>query len=215
MYNQFSNRYTNYYLAPGIKFIIIINILIFFVLEISSYRYVCINTFGLTPSSVYNNKTIWQVFTYLFLHGNILHIFFNVLLLLIFGNSLERRLGKNKFLFFYFLCGSGAGLITTLININSNIAVIGASGAIYGVLVAYGFVFPNKRIFLYGVLPIKVKYVIALLVCISFTSSIFVWETTISHITHQAGMFVALLYFLFYKRISIFDFLLKRIYNEE
>jgi len=205
MYNQFSENNTKYYLAPGIKIILIANLLIFLILEISNFNYSCINVFGLNPANIYKNKTIWQIFTYLFLHGNILHIFFNMLMLWLFGNSLENRWGKNKFLFFYFLCGSGAGLVTAIVQLHSDTIIIGASGAIYGVLIAYGFLFPNRLIFLYGLFPIQVKYIIFLLAFISFTSSMFVLESTISHITHLAGMAIGLSYVLYDKRTLIYS----------
>ena len=120
-----------------------------------------------------------------------------MLVLWMFGKDLEMDWGKNEFLIFYFVCGIGSGLITVLANINSPIVIVGASGSIYGVLVAYGFTYPNRTVYLYGVFPLKVKYVVLSFGVIAFVASLSTTQSKVSHITHLSGMIIGIIYILF------------------
>ena len=200
-YQYSSTGYKNDYSNPlnithGVKFLILINVIIFCLIEVSGQRNFCFKTFGLVPHSILNEYKIWQTFTYMFIHGGLLHIVFNMFILWIFGKDLEAQWGKNKFLIFYFICGLGSGFITFLFNVYSLIPIVGASGAIYGLLVAYGFSYPNRIIYLYGLIPISVKYLILGLGCISFFASISTTQSNISHITHLFGMIIGALYMI-------------------
>jgi len=200
-YQYTSSGYKNDYSNPlkitnGVKVLILINIIIFFLIEISGQRNLIFMTFGLVPHSILNEFKIWQTFTYIFIHGGLLHIVFNMFILWIFGKDLEIEWGKNKFLIFYFICGLGSGFFTFLFNTHSFIPIVGASGAIYGLLVAYGFSYPNRIIYLYGLVPISVKYLILGLGCISFVASISTSQSNISHITHLFGMIIGALYMI-------------------
>ena len=193
------NYNKNPFLFPnGVKLLLIINILIFSLMVLLGQRDrdLVIQIFGLVPYSISNDYKIWQTFTYLFLHDGPIHIIFNMFLLWVLGKDLEIDWGRNKFLIFYFICGIGAGLITWMININSLRPVVGASGAIYGVLVAYGFTYPNRMIYLYGLIPMKVKYMVTCLVIIAFFASLFSTQSKISHITHLSGIIIGIIYIL-------------------
>ena len=187
-------------LPNGVKILLIINIIVFILIEISGQRNILFQLFGLVPRSVIYEYKIWQICTYLFIHGGLLHIIFNMLVLWIIGKDLELEWGKNNFLTFYFICGVGAGLITVIINTQSFIPVVGASGAIYGVLVAYGFTYPNRIVYLYGLFPLQVKYLVLGLGLIAFFASLSTSTSNISHITHLSGMLIGITYiFLKYK----------------
>ena len=136
---------------------------------------------------------IWQPFTYLFFHGGIWHVFINMFVLWMFGSELERIWGKKFFLKYYFMTGVGSGLITVLLSINSSIPVVGASGAVYGILLAYGLIFPNRKVYLYFLIPLKVKYFVLFIGIIAFLSS-FGSNDGISHLTHLSGMIIGLIY---------------------
>ena len=140
----------------GVKFLLIVNVVVFILIELSGQKSLLFRTFGLVPSLVWSKFKIWQLFTYLFIHGGIFHIFFNMFVLWMFGKDLESQWGKMEFLLFYFVCGIGAGLITVLFSVNSTVPIVGASGAIYGLLLAYGFTYPNHMVYLYGLFPLKV-----------------------------------------------------------
>jgi membrane associated rhomboid family serine protease len=184
-------------IPSGVKLLVIINIVVFILTELSGQRNMLFSSFGLVPNQVWTNFKVWQLFTYLFVHGGFLHIFFNMFVLWMFGKDLEIQWGKNKFLLFYFTCGIGAGLMTVLFSINSIVPIVGASGAIYGLLVAYGFTYPNRMVYLYGLFPLKVKYMVLGLGVIAFFASLSANQSNVSHITHLSGMIIGVLYIYF------------------
>ena len=184
-------------IPSGVKFLLIVNIIVFILIELSGQKSLLFRTFGLVPSLVWNKFKIWQLFTYLFIHGGIFHIFFNMFVLWMFGKDLESQWGKMEFLLFYFVCGIGAGLITVLFSVNSIVPIVGASGAIYGLLLAYGFTYPNQMVYLYGLVPIKVKYMVLGLGAIAFFASLSASQSNVSHITHLSGMIIGLIFIYF------------------
>ena len=182
----------------GVKLLIIINIAVFILMELSGQKNIFFQMFGLVPRAVLQEYKLWQTFTYLFLHGGFIHILFNMFILWMFGKDLEVDWSKNEFLIFYFICGIGSGIITVLFaSINSFVPVVGASGAIYGVLVAYGLTYPNRMVYLYGVFPLKVKYMVLGLGVIAFFASLSASQSAVSHITHLSGMIIGIIYILF------------------
>ena len=184
-------------IPSGVKFLLIVNIVVFVLVELSGQQSLLFRTFGLVPSLVWSKFKIWQLFTYLFIHGGIFHIFFNMFVLWMFGKDLESQWGKMEFLLFYFVCGIGAGLITVLFSVNSTVPIVGASGAIYGLLLAYGFTYPNQMVYLYGLFPLKVKYMVLGLGVIAFFASLSASQSNISHITHLSGMIIGLIFIYF------------------
>lgn len=195
---QITNKNYNKYptiIPEGVKLLIIINIIVFLLIELSGEKHLFFYILGLVPTEVINEYKIWQTFTYLFIHGDFFHIFFNLFVLWMFGKDLENDWGKKEFLFYYFTCGIGSGLLTTLISNNLFIPIVGASGAIYGILVAYGFSYPNKLILLYGIIPIKTKFMVLGIGIIAFFATISSSQSSISHITHLFGMIIGIIYF--------------------
>ena len=184
-------------IPSGVKFLLIVNIIVFILIELSGQKSLLFRTFGLVPSLVWNKFKIWQLFTYLFIHGGIFHIFFNMFVLWMFGKDLESQWGKMEFLLFYFVCGIGAGLITVLFSVNSIVPIVGASGAIYGLLLAYGFTYPNQMVYMYGLFPLKVKYMVLGLGAIAFFASLSTSQSNVSHITHLSGMIIGLIFIYF------------------
>ena len=184
-------------IPSGVKFLLIVNIVVFVLVEFSGQRSLLFRTFGLVPSLVWSKFKIWQLFTYLFIHGGIFHIFFNMFVLWMFGKDLESQWGKMEFLLFYFVCGIGAGLITVLFSVNSIVPIVGASGAIYGLLLAYGFTYPNQMVYMYGLFPLKVKYMVLGLGAIAFFASLSASQSNVSHITHLSGMIIGLIFIYF------------------
>lgn len=149
---------------------------------------------GLVPIMVWKKFFLWQPLTYLFLHGGITHLLFNLLALWMFGGALENEWGSKKFLFYFFFCGIGAGLCTVLFTPNQMIPVIGASGAIYGILLAFGWLFPNRPIFLYFLFPIPAKYMVILFGVIELFASMEGTGGGIAHLTHLGGLLFGLIY---------------------
>jgi len=149
---------------------------------------------GLVPNTVTHNYSVWQFVTYMFLHVSVFHLFFNMLTLFMFGNELARKWGTPRFLRYYFITGIGAGICSWLVAINSGSTVIGASGAVYGLLLAYGVMYPNRIVYLNFLFPIKVKWLVILMGGVAFLSSITGADSGIAHIAHLGGMLVGYLY---------------------
>jgi len=151
------------------------------------------STFGLTPAKVTHSGYLWQLVTYIFLHGGFLHILFNMLALWMFGTELERYWGTREFTKFFFICGIGAGLITVLVSPNSTIPIIGASGAIFGILLAYGVLFPNRTI-IFVIFPIPAKWFVVIMGAMNLASLSGGGGGGVAYVTHLAGLLVGLIY---------------------
>jgi len=152
--------------------------------------------FGLIPILVWKKYFLWQLFTYIFLHGGFSHIFFNLLALWWFGGELENYWGSKKFLFYFLFCGIGAGICTVLFtpDIYQRIPVIGASGAIYGILLAFAWLFPNRPILIYFLFPVPAKYMVIIFGLIEFFSSMGGSGGGVAHLTHLGGLLFGFFY---------------------
>ena len=181
--------------TDAIKLIISINFLLFILQYFSGIEDKLFPIFGIVPSKTFGELMLWQPFTYLFFHGGIWHVLINMFVLWMFGSELEKYWGKREFLRFFFVTGVGSGLVTVLFSLSSSTPVVGASGAIYGVLLAYGLMFPNRLVYLYFLIPIKVKYLVILIGTIAFFSSLNPGYSNISHLTHLSGMIIGFVYF--------------------
>jgi membrane associated rhomboid family serine protease len=154
---------------------------------------------ALTPYLVVRERAVWQVLTYMFVHGGTWHILFNMLALFIFGTPLERRLGSSEFLLYYFITGVGAGLATLVVNWYTGLAivpVVGASGAIYGLLLAYATLYPDSRLFIFGILPLRAPIAVLLFAGLALFFQLTGARNGVAHLTHLAGLVFGYLYFL-------------------
>jgi membrane associated rhomboid family serine protease len=179
----------------AVKALIIANIAVY-VLQVISQLLQCKfnRTFGLVPNIVVHNLKLWQFATYMFLHGNVAHIFFNMLNLYMFGNQLDRYWGTSRFLRYYFITGIGAGICSYLLEPNSKDPVVGASGAIYGLLLAYGLTYPNRIVYLNFMLPLKVKWLVIIMGSMAFISSLTGADSQVANVAHLGGMVIGYLY---------------------
>jgi membrane associated rhomboid family serine protease len=191
-------------LTEAIKHLLIINVLFYLVTYFApNMQDKMMEWFALFyPTSDYFRP--WQIVTHMFMHGGFMHILFNMYALWAFGSPLEQIWGKNKFFFFYFSAGIGAAVIYTLANYlfkdYGGIAV-GASGAIYGVLVAFAMNFPNAKLALiFFPVPIKAKYFIPILV---FSDLFFGFTSysvgNIAHFAHVGGALIGFIITLYWK----------------
>ena len=178
--------------TDAIKILVSVNFGIFLLQTIARTEGMFFPLFGLVPKLVWSEFMLWQPFTYLFFHGGIWHVLINMFVLWMFGSELERLWGKKHFLKFYFVTGVGAGLVTMIIGLNSMTPIVGASGAVYGVLLAYGLTYPNRTVYLYGIIPIKSLWFVIGIGVIAFMSS-FDNVSQISHLTHLSGMVIGYL----------------------
>lgn len=165
---------------------------------------------GLIPSRVISLE-IWRLFTYQFLHGSLFHILFNLLALWMFGKELEWSWGTQEFLKFYFTCVLGAGLMNTVLEPFSNSPTIGASGGLYGLLVAFAVVYPESLIYLYGLVPIKAKHFVIVIGVFEFLASGHGASSHIARFAHLGGMLTGYLYLKSYEFRSRWNRLLHRV----
>jgi membrane associated rhomboid family serine protease len=134
----------------------------------------------------------WTVVTYMFAHGDLFHLFFNMLVLFFFGPPLEARWGSREFMKFYFICGIGAAALSFVFAFNA--PIIGASGAVYGVMLAFAMNWPDSQIYIWGILPVKAKFLVAVLAGISIMSMVGGGGGNIAHAAHLGGFVAAFLY---------------------
>jgi membrane associated rhomboid family serine protease len=149
---------------------------------------------GLVPEEVIHRFFLWQPVTYLFLHGGIFHLLFNLLVLWMFGCELERVWGSRFFLKYFFVCGIGAGLFVALMTSSSLVPTIGSSGALYGVLLAYGLLFPDRKILLWFVLPIRAKHFVLIIGALALYYTLTLPGSGISHLAHLSGLAIGYVY---------------------
>lgn len=181
------------------KWLLIVNVAIFLVTFLSAGTAIqeIFSYFALVPVVVVKWFWVWQLVTYLFLHGDFNHILWNMLTLWMFGKDLEQAWGTRRFLQFYFICGIGAGLCVVVGNYlfgNPNGATIGSSGAIYGILLAYAVLFPDVTMLFGFLIPIKVKYFVMIIGAIAFLSTFRSVNSNVSNIAHLGGMLFAYVY---------------------
>ena len=203
--------------TEAIKILIGANIIIFLLKIISQnpstpFFNPVVDLFGLSSSAVW--PRIWQPFTYLFIHKDFLHVFFNMFVLWMFGSELESIWGRKAFLRYYFTTGVSAGFVWLMLNLsNANHTLAGASGAVYGILLAFGMMFPNRTVYLYFLFPIKVKYLVMFLVATEFILSM---STTsdISHITHLSAVIIGFVYLRYFWRWKDIRFSIRKYVRE-
>jgi len=199
-YRGYWSNYDYGYFRPrlfsggAIRTIIIINVAVYLFGLLFGIQSFFHRFFGLVPHYILSRGYIWQLATYMFVHGGFWHIFWNMFVLWMFGTEIENYWGRREFIKYYFITGIGAGIITFLFNINSTVPVVGASGAIYGILLAFGMMFPNRYIYFYFLIPIKAKYFVIFIGIMTFISSLSPGYSNISHLTHLGGLIIGYIY---------------------
>ena len=160
------------------------------------------NYFGLVPELVLTRGWIWQVVTYAFVHADAVHILFNMLIVWMFGVDLERRWGAAGFTKFYLVCAVGAAvtvLLVSLLPYDGSRAMyvastVGASGACYGLLMAWAVLFPNREMLLFFVFPVQARYAVMIFGALAFFSGLSSGGGTVAHFAHLGGLVVGYLY---------------------
>ena len=175
--------------------------------------------FGLVPIRVLEQFRVWQLVTYMFLHAaSPMHILFNMLTLWMFGSELEMKWGRQFFLAYYFVTGVGAGILYTIVLTIYAYAghdmlllaepVVGASGAVYGLLVAYGMIYGERQIHFMMLFPMKAKHFVMLIGCVEFFTLMDSGpSTSVANLAHLGGIVVG---YLFLKYWTDWRFRFKR-----
>lgn len=159
-------------LTPVVKYLLIANIIIFILtFLVPAIDRLLLTWFSVFPADIAWSLQIWRLISYQFLHGGIGHVFFNMLILYFFGPMLESFWGSNRFLRFYLICGAMGGVLyTVFVNVGfmEALPLIGASGAIYGMLAAGAILFPNMKVYIWGIIPMPLPLLAVIIAVISF-----------------------------------------------
>jgi len=221
----------DFYVTPAVKLLLIANFAVY-IFEALLYRFSglsayawLVSWFGLVPARVVL-LCVWQPFTYLFLHNisSIWHILTNMFMLWMFGRELELVWGKSRFLRYYFLTGAGAGLINVAVKTVpailghgfSRVPTIGASGAIFGILVACAILFPDRRVYIIPFpVAISMRTVVIVMTVLTFLGTFGLGDDQLSHLCHLGGLAIGYVYlrrgsFLYSLRNSVSDWQQKR-----
>jgi membrane associated rhomboid family serine protease len=180
------------YMPPAIRALIIGNVLIFALSYMVGGNF--LDMFGLVPTHVLKDRWVWQPLTYLFIHGGLMHLLFNLFALWMFGMPVEAQWGQLEFFKFYFICGLGAAAATIAMAPHSNVPVIGASGSIYGLLVAFAMLYPDAVVYLYFLIPVKAAHMAILFGLIEFFAGASGSNPGIARFAHLGGMVTGYVY---------------------
>ena len=183
-------------ITPAVKLIILVNVGLFLVTMVAPTAVVTL--LGLTPSAVVGQAKVWQLATYLFVHSptSIGHVLFNMLAVWMFGVELERRWGTPFFVKFYLVCGVGAAVCTMIAAFLPfdatarlyDTTTIGASGAVYGLLMAWALIFPHREILFMFIFPLKTRMFVLIVGAIAFLSALNASGGPVASIAHLGGL---------------------------
>ena len=202
MRNSIINRQFRYTFSNAASGLVIANIVVFGLAYFlfPQLRYIL----SMSLPMIIGRHWYWQFVTYMFMHGGIWHLMFNMLALYMFGSPLERKIGTREFLLFYFLVGTLSGVASFTVYYLTGqwfTILLGASGAIYGVLLLFSVFFPSSVVLLFGILPMRAPTLVLLYFCIEFFGSVFS-SGGVGHATHLFGLVFALLYVMIRMRIN-------------
>lgn len=199
-------------LTPVVKNLLIINTLCFAAMVVGRMYYINLNGFLGLHFLLAPSFHFWQPFTYMFMHGSLEHLFFNMFALWMFGNILEQLLGQRQFIIYYFVCGLGAALTqeaaqfvqSMLTGLIYDVSVVGASGAVYGILLAFGYLLPNERIFIFPLpVPIRAKFFVVGYAVIELTSALAQTGDGVAHCAHLGGMLFGFLLLRHWRKMRV------------
>lgn len=183
----------------GLKNLIIANVLVFIIQLLFSNFLPVTRFFALIPRD-FMKGYIWQGVTYMFMHGSFFHLLINMYILWMFGRELEYLWGTKEFYKYYFICGIGAAIIYSLFNMNSTIPVVGASGAVFGILLAFGVTFPRTKLIMFPLfIPIDAKYAVWIFGGLEFLF-LFQRGSNVAHLAHLGGLAVGYIYLRWKRR---------------
>lgn len=187
--NNYSPNTSFSIFPPAVKHLLIINGLFFIGLSTPMIAQFLFVNGALWPLDS-GRFQVWQLVTYMFLHANLGHIFMNLFALWMFGQAIENYWGTRRFVWYYFLTGIGAAILHMVVG-GGGAPTVGASGAVYGILLAFGMMFPERPIMLlFPPIPIKAKYFVAIFGGIELVNGVVGTASGVAHFAHLGGMLV-------------------------
>jgi membrane associated rhomboid family serine protease len=187
MYSGTHQSSFGFTLTPWVKRLLIANVVVFLITMVNQDFF--FRWFAFAPAAVLTRP--WGAVTYMFLHGDLMHLFVNMLVLFFFGPPLEARWGSSEFLKFYFICGLGGVALSFVF---ASASIVGASAAIYGLMLAFAMNWPEAPIYIWGIFPVKAKWLVAFLFVVSLMSAFSGSGGNIAHFAHLGGVITGFLY---------------------
>ena len=167
--------------TPWVKRLLIANAVVFLVTVVVGYGTMA-DLFAFSPGRLLTRP--WGMLTYMFVHAGLWHLLMNLLFIFFFGPPLESRWGSDLFIKFYLICGLGGVLLSFAF---SGASIVGASAACYGILLAFAMIWPNATVYIWGLVPVKVKWLVIFMVALSFASAIGPARDGVAHLAHLGG----------------------------
>ncbi|HAT18165.1 MAG TPA: hypothetical protein DCS76_10250 [Gemmatimonadetes bacterium] len=177
-----------YQLTPWVKRLLIANTIVFALTSVIGGGFV-LDWFSFQPTKIFIRP--WTPLTYMFLHGDFWHLLMNMLGLFFFGTHLESKWGSREFIRYYLVCGLGGVALSFLFLTNPT---IGASAAVYGVLLAFAMTWPNAPIYVWGIFPVQAKWLVGFFVVVSFINAFGAVGGGVNHFAHLGGFAAGFLY---------------------
>jgi membrane associated rhomboid family serine protease len=187
MYSGTTRGTFSYAATPWVKRLLIANVVVFFITRVNPGFFY--EWFAFAPSHVLTRP--WGALTYMFLHGGLWHLLMNMLVLFFFGPPLEGRWGSREFIKFYLICGLGGVALSFVF---ASAWIVGASAAIYGLMLAFAMIWPDSPIYIWGVFPVKAKWLVGFLFVLSVMSAFDGSGGNIAHFAHLGGIITGFLY---------------------
>lgn len=184
--------------SPTVRWLLIVTIGAFLIQLVgdSFFSTRILETFSLVPALLFEKFYVWQLVTYNFMHADLFHILFNMLILWMIGSELENQWGSKFFIKYYAICGISAGIFYLIVQAffrgqaMNSIPMMGSSGAIYGLLVAYGIIYSERTMLFMMIFPMKAKHFVMVLAAIEFVSTVFYSRSGVANAAHLGGMIV-------------------------
>jgi membrane associated rhomboid family serine protease len=182
-------------MTPWVARLIVANVAVFLLQQLNP---VLAGTLVLVPSLIPARP--WSAVTYMFLHADLMHLFFNMLGLYFFGPALERRLGDRRFLILYFLAGLCGAVLSAVFPFSRHVPIVGASGAVYGVLLGFAWFWPTERIFIWGIIGIEARFLVLIMTALSLWGGANGMRDGVAHFAHLGGFLGGWLYLKWLER---------------
>lgn len=181
-------------MTPWIRKLVIANAVVYLITQYTAVGPILANLMALRPDPLLTLRQPWTPITYMFVHANFMHIFFNMLVLFFFGPRLEMRLGGARFIRLYFLSGLAGALLSMAFLLGPPVPIIGASGAVYGVLMGFAILWPRDAIYIWGIVPVQARWLVGVMTVMTVFLGFGGGQDGVAHFAHLGGFLGGYLY---------------------
>ncbi len=181
-------------MTPWIRRLMMANAAVYLLTAYTPAGPMLANLMALRPHPLWVLRAPWTPITYMFVHANFMHIFFNMLVLFFFGPRLEMRLGGARFIKLYFLSGLAGALLSWAFLLGPPVPIVGASGAVYGVLMGFAVLWPRDAIYIWGIVPVQARWLVGVMTALTVYQGFGGGQDGVAHFAHLGGFLGGYLY---------------------